>query len=298
MQKKVCVITGATGGIGSAACDQMAEKYIVVVSDINPSKIEAKVAELRAKGFDAEGKICDTSDREQCFELARFAASLGPVQGVIQLAGLTPGFCKYTDLIDVDVMGTININEAFFSVMEAGSCIIDICSCVAHFMPEETWPMDIFEIALTDRQKFRDEFVDYIGMYGDDEACSSIAYVYGRTFIKWFAGKSAYALGRKKGIRIMTVSIGFVVTEQSMADLAATGSDADARLAQQMSYSAFGRAGTTKEVAFLFDTIIDERNSWLSGTDIYFDNGCSANGYLGQFEPYDPSVNPYDPERD
>ncbi len=48
---------------------------------------------------------------------------------------------------------------------------------------------------------------------------------------------------------------------------------------------------------YIFDTIIDERNSWLSGTDIYFDNGCEANGYIGQFEPYDPSVNPYDPRR-
>ena len=298
MTKKVCVVTGATGGLGSAACDKMAEKYIVVVSDIHEDKINAKVKELRDKGFEAFGKICDTSDRAQCFELARFASGLGPVQGVIQLAGLTPAFCKYTDLIDVDVIGTININEAFFNVMEKGSSIIDICSCVAHFMPEETWPVDIFEIALTDRQKFRDAFVEYISIFGDDEACSNMAYVYGRTFIKWFAGKSAYAFGRKKGIRINTVSVGFVVTEQSMADLDAAGGDAEGRLAQQMSYSAFGRASTPDELAFLFDALIDERNSWFSGTDIYYDNGCSANGYLGQFEPYDPSVNPYDPSRE
>ena len=297
MSKKVCVVTGATGGIGSAACDQMAEKYIVVVSDIKTDRIKAKVAELRAKGFDAYGKVCDTSDRAQCFALAEYAASLGEVQGVVQLAGLTPGFCKYTDLIDVDVMGTININEAFFSVMGKGSCIIDICSCVAHFMPEEIWPVDLFEEALTDRQKFRDDFCEFISSFGDDEACSGMAYVWGRTFIRWLVRKSCYAFGRLKGIRIMTVSVGFVVTEQSMADLAAASDDADDRLAQQMSYSAFGRAGTTKEVSFLFDTIIDERNSWLSGTDIYFDNGCDANGYIGQFEPYDPSVNPYDPRR-
>lgn len=95
----------------------------------------------------------------------------------------------------------------------------------------------------------------------------------------------------------MTVSIGFVVTPRSMADLAATGEDPDERLKTQISYSAFNRPGTVAEVAFLFDTIIDERNSWLSGTDIYFDNGCAANGYLGNFEAYDPSINPYDPRR-
>ena len=87
----------------------------------------------------------------------------------------------------------------------------------------------------------------------------------------------------------------FTKIEPDEADLAATGDDVESRLGQQMSYSAFGRPGTPEEVAFLFDTIIDERNSYLSGTDIYFDNGCEANGYLGQFDPYDPSVNPYDP---
>lgn len=95
----------------------------------------------------------------------------------------------------------------------------------------------------------------------------------------------------------MSVSIGFVTTEQSMADLEATGSDVEERLGVQVSYSAFGRPGTPEEVAFLFDTIIDERNSYLSGTDIYFDNGCDANGYIGQFDAYDPSTNPYDPSK-
>ena len=203
---------------GSAACDRMAEKYIVVVSDIHQDKIDAKVEALRAKGFEAEGFVCDTSDREQCFALA-----------------------------------------------------------------------------LTDKDEFHREFLEFLGDFGDDEACSNMAYVWGRTFIRWFAGKSAYAFGRLKGIRLMTVSIGFVTTERSLADLAATGDDVESRLGQQMSYSAFGRPGTPEEVAFLFDTIIDERNSYLSGTDIYYDNGCEANGYLGQFDPYVPSVNPYDP---
>lgn len=297
MSKKVCVVTGATGGIGSGTCDQMADKYIVIVSDVNQEKIDEKVRELTEKGYEAYGKVCDTSDRGQCFELAEFARSKGPVQGVVQLAGLTPGFCTYKDLLAVDVMGTININEAFFTVMEQNSCIIDVCSCVAHFMPEDAWPVDIYEIALTDRDRFYEAFCEYISEFGDDEACSNMAYVWGRTFIRWFVQKTCMAFGRLKGIRLMTVSIGFVVTPRSMADLAATGEDPDERLKTQISYSAFNRPGTVAEVAFLFDTIIDERNSWLSGTDIYFDNGCAANGYLGNFEAYDPSTNPYDPRR-
>ena len=294
MAKKVCVVTGATGGIGSAAVRQMCEKYNVLVSDINQEKIDAKVAEMRALGFEAEGMVCDTSKREQCDALAAKAASMGEIAGVIQLAGLTPGFCTHKDLVSVDVMGTMNINEAFFHVMNGG-CIVDICSCAGHFMPQDIWPIEIFELALTDKQKFYDEFNEYLEDFGDEETATNMAYVYGRTFIYWYVRKAAYAFGRKKGIRVLSVSIGFVTTERSMADLAATGADVDERLGVQISYTAFGRPGTPEEVAFLFDTLIDERNSYLTGTDIYFDNGCDANDYSGQFEAFDPSSNPYDP---
>lgn len=294
---EVCVVTGGTGGIGSAAVKQMAELgYTVLVSDIHQDKIDAKVEELRALGYKAEGLVCDTSDRSQCDALAKKAASLGKVQGVIQLAGLTPGFASHKAIVKVDCLGTMNINEAFFQVMEPGACIIDICSCAGHFMPQETWPEEIFELSLTDKQKFYEEFTEFLAGFGDEETASNMAYVYGRTFVYWYVRKACYSFGRKKGIRVMSVSIGFVETPQSRADLEAVG-DYESRMGQQMSYSAFGRPGKPEEVAFLFSTIIDERNSYLSGTDIYFDNGCDANGYLGQFDPYDPSVNPYDPEK-
>ncbi len=295
--KQVCVVTGATGGIGSACVKQMCELgYIVVVSDINQEKIDAKVAEMKALGFEAEGKVCDTSSREQCDALAQFAASLGRVQGVIQLAGLTPAFASARDIVRVDVLGTMNINEAFYQVMEPGAAIMDICSCAGHFMPQEMWPEDIFELSLTDKAQFEDEFVEYLEDFGDAATASNMAYVFGRSFVWWYARKCNYPFGRNKGIRVNTVSIGFVETAQSKADLEAVG-DYDERMGQQMSYSGFGRPGTPEEVAFCIATTLDIRNSYLSGCDIYFDNGCDANGYMGQFDPFDASTVIYDPEK-
>ena len=80
--------------------------------------------------------VCDVSDRAQCDALAAKAASMGKVVGVIHLAGLTPTFSEYPDIIRVDCLGTMNINEAFYKVMDGG-CIMDICSCVAHFVPQD-----------------------------------------------------------------------------------------------------------------------------------------------------------------
>lgn len=294
--KKVCVVTGGTGGIGTAAVREMAKTYNVLFADINQEKINAFQRELAGEGIQAEGMVCDVADRAQCDALARKAASMGPVAGVIHLAGLTPTYAKYPDIVRVDCLGTMNINEAFYQVMEGG-CIMDICSCVAHFFPVDSYPTDIFEVALTDKEAFREELTEFIGSMGDDQAAANMAYVYGRCFVYWYARKCSYIFGRRKGIRVNTVSIGFVETPMSRADLEAGGNTYEERLAPQISYSAFGRAGTPQEAAFLFSTIIDERNSYLSGCDIYLDNACDASGYFGQFDPYDPSVNPYDPEK-
>ncbi len=294
--KKVCVITGATGGIGSAAVNQMVEKYKVLMADVSQEKLDARVKELTEKGYEVAGMVCDTSVRSQCKALAEKAASMGTVQGVIQLAGLTPAVAYYKDIVAVDCIGMMNIDECFFEVMGPGASIMNICSCAGHFFDEDSLPMDIFETALTDKQKFYDDFTEYLGDFGDDTAAAQMAYCYGRSFAYWFTRKAAYSFGRKKGIRINTVSIGFVRTPRTVDDYVISGEDPDQKINQQMSWSAFGRAGRPEEVAFVFDFLIDERNSYLTGTDIYFDNGCDANGYMGQQFDYDSADNIYDPE--
>lgn len=293
--KKVCVVTGGTGGIGKASVREMAKNYEVLFCGTKQSKVDAFLKELSDEGIHAEGMVCDVSDRAQCDKLAEKAASMGKVVGVIHLAGLTPTFAEYPDIVRVDCLGTMNIDEAFYKVMDGG-CIMNICSCVAHFVPQEKWPKPIYELALTDKELFRQKLTEFIGSIAEGKMASNMAYTFGRCFVYWYTQKASYVFGRKKGIRMVTVSIGFVETEMSRADLQAGGMTYEERLAQPMSYSAFGRAGTPEEVSFLFSTIIDERNSYLSGCDIYFDNGCDAAGYHGQRDLYDPASNPYDPE--
>lgn len=294
--KKVCVVTGGTGGIGAAAVREMSKHYTILFGDVNQEKIDAMVSDLKNEGIEAEGMICDVSDRTQCDALAQKAASMGEIVGVIHLAGLTPSFSKCPDIVRVDCIGTMNINEAFYQVMEGG-CIIDICSCVAHFIPKDAYPTSIFDLALTNKQAFQESMNSFIlGKY-EDQMASNMAYTFGRCFVYWYARKCAYSFGRNKGIRINTVSVSMVETPMSRADQEVGGGTFEERVAPQLSYSAFGRPGTPEEVAFLFSTMIDERNSYLSGCDIYFDNGMDANGWKGQRVFYDPAVNTYDPAK-
>lgn len=144
--QKVVAVTGGTGGIGSASCREFAKQgYAVMLCDVFQDRVDALVKELRDAGYTAEGMVCDISDKAQTDEFAKRAAAMGKVQGVIQLGGLTPTFSAAPDIVRVDTLGPMNINESFYEVMEAGSCIMDICSSTAHFVSFERYPYAIFE---------------------------------------------------------------------------------------------------------------------------------------------------------
>ena len=279
MEKKVCVVTGGTGGIGLATAKEMGKHYSVLLCDVSQEKLDGALEELRGLGCEAEGMVCDISDRSQTEALARRAAAMGKIAGVVQLAGLTPTFAPAPKILRVDTLGPININESFFEVMEGG-CIIDICSSTAHFIPMEHWPLDNFKLALTDKDAFYAAMLAQNETYPEENNMrANMAYSWARCFIYWYARQCAYQFGREKGIRVMTVSPGIVRTPMSTADMEKSGAD---NMARTVSWTALNRPGTPEEAAFLFSTIIDERNSYLTGADIYFDGGCDAAGYHGQ----------------
>ena len=286
--KKVWVETGGTGGIGLGAARKMAEDYIDLICDVNQEKIDAAVEKLRAEGGEVYGMLCDISDKAQTDALAKRAAELGPVQGVIQLAGLTPTFAPAPSILRVDTIGPMNINESFYEVMEAGSCILDICSSTAHFVPFDRYPVDRFALCNEDKEKFYDSMLELVMSAPEENNMqANMAYTWSRCFIYWYARQCAAKYGREKGIRVMTVSPGIIETEMSMADLK-KGGDTE-NFDRTMSWTALGRPGSIEEVAFLFSTIIDERNSYLTGADIYFDGGADASGYRAQREWYPSS---------
>ncbi|MDR2740218.1 MAG: SDR family oxidoreductase [Treponema sp.] len=278
--KKICVITGAAGGLGFGCAKIMAEKYKLLISDVNKEKLDQAVSELRDKGYEAEGILVDVSDRSQVKAMAEKAKGMGTIASVIHLAGLTGLYGEPARIFRVNAMGVININEEFYNVLESGSAIMDICSSVAYLMPRDRWPIDLFKLARKeDKEEFFNKMVSFF-LDGNPEKPQGMAYTWSRCFIYWYLMDCTFKFGQK-GIRLVSTAPGVVETEMSKQDLAKSGS-----LEARLSYVAMGnRMGTIDEAAFLISTLVDERNSYLTGIIVPLDGGEIASGFKGQRTP-------------
>ena len=76
---KVCVITGGGSGMGFEAARAMPNDRVFLLSGRTQSRLERAAERLKAEGKQAYVMTCDTSDRRQVHELARYAAMLGEI---------------------------------------------------------------------------------------------------------------------------------------------------------------------------------------------------------------------------
>src|SRR5690349_5739605 len=66
LKDRVAIVTGGASGIGKASIDRFAaEGATVVVADINASAIDIVVSDLKERGIEAAGHICDVSQQDQ-----------------------------------------------------------------------------------------------------------------------------------------------------------------------------------------------------------------------------------------
>lgn len=280
MEKKVCAITGAAGGLGFGTAKIMGEKYKLLISDVNQEKLDKAVAELRGMDMEVEGMLVNVVDRSQVTAFAEKAKSMGTIASVIQLAGLTGLSGEPKTIFKVNTLGTMYINEEFYKVMEPGSAIMDIGSSAAYLIPRDRWPIDLFKLSRkVDKEEFCDKMISFF-MEGSPEKAQGMAYTWSRCFIYWYVGECTYQFGQK-GIRVVSVAPGIVETEMSKKDMEKSGS-----LESRLTYVAMGnRMGKIDEAAFLISTLVDERNSYVSGITVPCDGGEMSSGFKGQRTP-------------
>ena len=94
-----------------------------------------------------------------------------------------------------------------------------------------------------------------------------------KRFVQWYAQNCAYKYMDTKGIRVFSVSPGFVKTPMTEKEQGIASET-------MLSYSGLKRGAEPEELGFLITSLVDDRCGYLVGTDVLCDGGCINNGYF------------------
>ena len=264
----ICVITGGGSGMGLETARIMGKENKILLSGRNIDKLDRAVKELEAEGVSAKAVSCDVSDIESVKNFAAYAASMGKISSVIHAAGISPGMGDPEKIMRINALGTININNIFFKIMEEGSCIINVSSMSAYMMPEFLFPKRLYSNWSKGEEVFMKKMMARVNLF-PKKARTGIAYCISKNFVVWLSKITAEKFG-EKGVRIISVSPG--AFETPMGEVEKEESET------LLKHCAIKRVGHVTEIAHLFAMCADKRLGYLTGTDIIMDGGCIA-GY-------------------
>ena len=142
------LITGAGAGIGLCTARAFADQgAVLVLTDIDADALEAARVELEAAGATVSTHVVDVSDREQVFAMAERVLADGPLDVLINNAGvghhgelISTSLETWRRLVDVNLWGVLHHVYAFLPAMkERGKGQIVNVSSGQAFFQLPTW---------------------------------------------------------------------------------------------------------------------------------------------------------------
>lgn len=269
MTDQIAVLIG-TGSIGVAIARQCAVGRTLVLADRDQEQLDVRAEELRNEGFTVETHPVDVSNREQVEELATFADGLGTVTRIVHAAGVSPNQAPPQTIVAVDLLGTAFVLDAFGKVIGQGGAGIVIASQAGH--------MGSFD-AEVEAQLAHAPLEDLATIPALTEvADSGAAYILAKRANALRVQAAALSWG-DRGARVNCLSPGIISTPLGRHEM--NGPQAEAYRVM-LDRSPAGRMGTPSEIAGLAAFLLDERGSFITGSDILCDGGVIAAMRAGQ----------------
>ncbi|NUS39674.1 MAG: acetoacetyl-CoA reductase [Lysobacter sp.] len=245
MGARVALVTGGTGGIGTAICQRLAALgHRVATNYRDEGRARAWQERMRADGIDVALAPGDVSSPEEAEAMVReVERQLGPVDILVNNAGITRDttFHKMSALQWREVIDT-NLNSVF-----------NVTRPVIEGMRDRRWGR-IIQISSINGQK---------GQYGQANYAAAKAGMHGFTI-------SLAQENARFGITVNTVSPGYIATDMVMA----VPEDVRNKIVAQIPT---GRLGTPEEIAYAVAFFIPDEAGWITGANL------AANGgqYMG-----------------
>lgn len=241
MTPRVVLVTGGTGGIGTAICRHLSSLgHKVATNYRDEARAKAWQSAQHDAGFDLAISAGDVADAEAAESMVRdVEKQLGPIDILVNNAGITRDttFHKMSALQWQEVINT-NLNSCF-----------NVTRPVIDGMRSRKWGR-IVQISSINGQK---------GQYGQANYAASKAGMHGFTI-------SLAQENAKFGITVNTVSPGYVGTDMVMA----VPEEVRAKIVAQIPV---GRLGEPAEIAYAVGFLSAEQAAWITGANLAINGG-------------------------
>lgn len=256
--KKVALITGAAGGIGSATAKILAQRgYALMLSDIEATGLSALQQQLEGEGSTVcslAGDLHSEAYREAL--ISETVSNLGRIDVLVNNAAWRiPGSLRTLDLatwektIGVCLTAPVFLTKAAAEVME--------------------------------KQQITGVIIQVSSVMSARPSGMATAYIACKGALESLTKEMAITYGRS-GIRVLCVAPGFIQTELSNDYKNEKGENISDRLIEQLTdFVPLGRGGDAAEVGRTIAWLCSEDASYVTGTTITVDGGFQPN-----FNPY------------
>jgi acetoacetyl-CoA reductase len=239
--KRTVLVTGATGGLGTAMCKKLYKDGFNVVGNYHTKeKADKWIETMNSEGFSIQLFYGDVSDFESAGEMIkRIESEIGTIDTLVNNAGITRDG-RLINMKKDDWYAVINTN------------LNSVFNCTKHViqgMIDRNFGR-VINISSVNGQR---------GQFGQTNYSAAKAGMHGFT-------KSLSMEVAKYGITVNTISPGYIGTDMVMAV-------PEKVLNQIVAQVPMGRLGGTHEVAHLVSFLASEETSFITGANYSINGG-------------------------
>jgi NAD(P)-dependent dehydrogenase (short-subunit alcohol dehydrogenase family) len=259
----VVVVTGV-GGMGVACARRLGAGQHLVLADFDEAKLGNVVDELAGDGMTVTGQRVDVSDRASVDALVDVVRGIGPLRTLVHTAGLSPTQASGERVLEVDMLGTDHVLNAFLDLVVQGTVAVCIASMAGSMadLPRE------LERAVT--RAPTDGLMDALGDL--DLADFGATYSVAKRVNQLRVEQAAVAWGPRGG-RVVSISPGIISTPMGRQELAEGSSE---QMQGMLDLSPVPRIGTAEDIAAAAQWLASPAASFVSGCDLRVDGGVVA----------------------
>jgi NAD(P)-dependent dehydrogenase (short-subunit alcohol dehydrogenase family) len=263
-RSEVIVVTGA-GGMGEAVARRLAPGRRLVLADVNAGVLAEVAERLSACGHDVRALRVDVSSHDEVAALAETASALGAIRAVVHTAGVSPVQATPQQIVEVDVIGTARVLDAFEPHVEPGTVAVCIASMAGTMTAMD--PQDLEKLATTPTDQ-----LSALAILDPATLDSASAYGVAKRANQARVEAASVAWGRRGG-RVVSLSPGIIATPMGRAELDGPFGDVMRAMTEQ---SGTKRLGTADDIAAVVDFVVSPAASFITGTDLLVDGGVAA----------------------